>query len=56
MSAKLCLVFGFVELGLNFLKLYKEKDDVYKSISRTITTFGMAMCFVLLIATFEAAK
>lgn len=56
MSAKLCLIFGCVELGLNFLKLYKEKEDVYKSISRSITSFGMAMCFMLLIATFEVAN
>jgi hypothetical protein len=55
-SAKLSLVFGVVELGLSYLGMYKEKDEVYRSISRAISAFGMAMCFALLIAAFESSR
>jgi hypothetical protein len=55
-SAKLSLVFGVVELGLSYLGMYKEKEDTYRSISRAISAFGMAMCFVLLIAAFESSR
>lgn len=55
-SAKLSLVFAFVELGLSYLGVYKEKEDVYRSISRAISAFGMAMCFVLLVAAFESSR
>ena len=55
-SAKLSLVFAVVEIGLSYLGMYKEKEDVYRSISRAISAFGMSMCFVLLIAAFEASR
>ena len=56
MSAKLGVVFAMIELGMSYLGVYKEKEDVYKSISRAISAFGMAMCFVLLIAAFESSQ
>jgi hypothetical protein len=55
-AAKLSLIFGVVELGLAYLGRYETKPEVYQAISRAITTFGMAMCFMLLIAAFEAAN
>ena len=55
-SAKLSLVFGVVELGLSYLGMYKEKDEIYRSISRAISAFGVAMCFGLLIAAFESSR
>lgn len=54
-SAKLSIVFAAVELCLSYLGKYEGKEEVYKSVSRAITAFGMAMCFALLIAAFESA-
>lgn len=56
LSAKLSVVFGVIELGLSYLGVYKEKEDIYRSISRAISAFGMAMCFVLLVAAFESSR
>ena len=55
-SAKLSILFGVVEIGLSVGGMYKDKDRVYRSISRAITAFGMAVSFMLLLGAFEAAR
>ena len=54
-SAKLCVVFGAIEIGLSYIGRY-ENEEAYRAISRAISAFGMAMCFMLLMAAYEAAK
>lgn len=56
MSAKLSVIFGAVEIGLSSIGRYESKEDVYRAISRAISAFGMAMCFMLLIGAYEVAK
>lgn len=56
MSAKLSVIFGSVEIGLSCIGRYENKEDVYRSISRAISAFGMAVSFMLLIGAYEAAK
>lgn len=55
-GAKLSIIFGAIEIGLAYLGRYQDKDEIYQAISRAITSFGMAMCFILLVGAFEAAK
>jgi hypothetical protein len=50
------LIFGVSELCFSLMGWYKTKDDVYRSISRAITAFGVVMCFLLLISAYESAK
>jgi len=54
--AKLSTLFAAVELCLAYVGSYREQKEVYQSLSRAITSFGMAMCFILLIGAFEASK
>ncbi len=56
MSAKLSVIFGAVEIGLSCIGRYQGNEEIYRSISRAISAFGMAMCFMLLIGAYEAAK
>ncbi|MCG8611822.1 MAG: hypothetical protein MI864_14940 [Pseudomonadales bacterium] len=56
MSAKLSVIFGAMEIGLSCIGRYQRSEDLYRSISRAISAFGMAMCFMLLIGAYEAAK
>lgn len=56
MSAKLSVIFGAVEIGLSCIGRYQGSEELYRSISRAISAFGMAMCFMLLIGAYEAAK
>ena len=56
LTAKLCLLFGAVEIGLSAIGKYKDQQEIFNSISRAITAFGMAACFVLLITAYEASK
>ena len=56
LAAKLSVLFGAVEIGLAYIGQYKEKEETYKALSRAITAFGMAMCFALLLVSFEAAR
>jgi len=55
-SAKVSVTFGAVEIGLSMIGRYDSSEKVYKSISRAINAFGMAVCFMLLIGAFEAAR
>jgi len=55
-SAKLSVIFGAFEIGLSMIGRYDSSEQVYKSISRAINAFGMAVCFMLLIGAFEAAR
>jgi hypothetical protein len=55
-SAKVSVIFGAVEIGLSMIGRYDSSEQVYKSISRAINAFGMAVCFMLLIGAFEAAR
>ena len=56
MSAKLCIVFCAVEIALCYTGRYDDKEDIYRSISRAITSFSMAMSFILLVGAYELAK
>lgn len=56
MSSMLSVIFGAAEIGLSCIGRYEEKEEVYRAISRAISAFGMAMCFMLLIGAYEAAK
>ncbi|UZE97283.1 hypothetical protein [Alkalimarinus alittae] len=56
LAAKLSILFGAVEVGLSYIGQYKEKEETYRAISRAISSFGMAICFVVLLVSFEAAK
>ena len=54
-SAKMGSLFACVEIGLSVTGLYKEKERVYRSISRAITALGMSISFMLLLGAFERA-
>ena len=49
------MLFGAVEIGLSCLGKYETKEKTYKSVSRAISAFGMAVCFIVLIGAFDAA-
>jgi hypothetical protein len=55
-SAKLSVTFCAIEIGLSVIGRYDSSDQVYMSFSRAINAFGMAVCFMLLIGAFEAAR
>ena len=54
-SAKMGILFACVEIGLSVTGLYKEKERVYRSMSRAITALGMSISFMLLLGAFEQA-
>lgn len=54
--SKLFVLFGALELGICYLGKYDKKEEVYNAISRAITCFGMAACFVVIIMAYETAK
>lgn len=54
-SAKIGILFAVSEVALSLAGFYKEKDLVYRSISRAITAVGMSICFMLLLGAFESA-
>lgn len=56
MSAKFSVIFGSVEIGLSSIGRHENMEDIYRSISRAISAFGMAMSFMLLIGAYEVAK
>lgn len=55
-SAKLSLIFGVIEIGLSCSGKYSGSEEVYNSINRAISAFGMSMCFILLVAAYETAQ
>jgi len=56
LTSQLCVLYGALELGICYLGKYEKKEDIYKAISRAITCFGMAACFIVIIMAYETAK
>lgn len=56
LSEKLGVIFGTIEIGLSYIGRYENKAEVYKALSRAITAFGMALCFIVLVGAYHAAK
>lgn len=55
-SAMLSLIYGVIEVGLCFIGMYDSTESVHQSISRAISGFGMTVCFMLMVAAYEASK
>lgn len=52
--AKYSIAFSFLELCLSWIGFYKEKAHVYSALSRAITSFGLAICMMLLASIYES--
>lgn len=56
LSTLLCILYAGGEVAVVLIGWQKEKEEIYRSISRAITAIGVGLCFALLIAAFEASK
>ena len=56
LSAKLSVIFACIEIGLSYIGRYEGKEEVFKALSRAITALGMAMCFIVLVGAYHAAR
>lgn len=52
----LCILYACGEVAITLIGWQKEKEEIYQSVSRAITAIGVGICFMLLIAAYEASK